>query len=432
MPDAAQRLPWQFSILDMLLLMALAAWLSAMLTRVPASVWAHWRQLLMEGTVTAGLTVAAAWIGLSDGRRWLRLPLFVVLFPAALMAAWLWLWRRTLRPPADSPWKLRRTRLAQAVLLVASVAILAPVVGICWRLAHPRTFVEPARPSTNSYGELVRAFDLTKTAISPTFETFTRAQWKTFVTQCGPAYAPVRAALDKPCQVPLRLNSEDFANSVAAVQSLRGLSRALYAQGRLAAMEGRNKEAVRSYTDTIRLGQAAMRDGLFIDMLIGITIEGIGRNGIAKMRQSLSAEECRTLLPSLSDQIDRPAMSADILAREAAWQDNAYGWQGRLAAAIEELTRQYSPSWNAVERACNRELAQSRLLRCELAIRAYSLQHGRNPATLADLVPSYLPKVPKDPFDGGDFVYRLTPSGYELHSRQLGPYGKPISADDPG
>ena len=79
----------------------------------------------------------------------------------------------------------------------------------------------------------------------------------------------------------------------------------------------------------------------------------------------------------------------------------------------------------------NRELAQSRLLLCELAIRAYSLQHGRNPATLADLVPNYLPKVPRDPFGGGDFVYRLTPKGYELNSRQVGVQGKPITADNP-
>ena len=69
---------------------------------------------------------------------------------------------------------------------------------------------------------------------------------------------------------------------------------------------------------------------------------------------------------------------------------------------------------------------------CELAIRAYSLQHGRNPATLADLAPTYLPKVPRDPFDGGEFVYRLKPRGYELQSRQTGTQGKPITTDNPG
>jgi hypothetical protein len=47
-------------------------------------------------------------------------------------------------------------------------------------------------------------------------------------------------------------------------------------------------------------------------------------------------------------------------------------------------------------------------------------------------VPGYLPKVPRDPFDGGDFIYRLTLKGYELHSRPIGIHRQPISADDPG
>jgi hypothetical protein len=431
-PNAGKRLAWQFSILDMLMLMAIVAWLSAMLTRVPGVVWTNWRQLLAEGVITAGLTIAAAWIGLSDGRWWLRLPLLLILFPAGLMSAWLWLWRRGIRSPVNLLWESCKISPLQAVLILVSLVTLVPVVGICWRLAHPRTFSEPPRSSTNGYDELVQAATLIRTVNVPMFETATHSQFKTFVKQCGPVYAPVRAALDKPCQVPLCLNNKGLANSIIGVQSLRTIARALYAQGRLAAMEGRSKDAVRSYTDTSRLGRAAMRDGLFIDLLVGVTIEGMGRDGIAKVRKSLSAEDCRALVPTLGDLIGQPALSADMRAREAAWEDNAYGWQGRLTAAIDELTRQYNPSRKAVEHACDRELAQSRLLLCELAIRAYSLQHGRNPATLADLVPGYLPIVPKDPFDGGDFVYRLTPTGYDLHSRQVGVQGKPISADDAG
>ncbi len=55
-----------------------------------------------------------------------------------------------------------------------------------------------------------------------------------------------------------------------------------------------------------------MRGGLFIDVLVGITIEGMGRDGIAKTRKSLSAEECLALLPTLSDLIDRPALVAGV------------------------------------------------------------------------------------------------------------------------
>ena len=140
-----------------------------------------------------------------------------------------------------------------------------------------------------------------------------------------------------------------------------------------------------------------MRDGLVIDALVGITIEGMGRNGIAKMRNSLSAEECLALLPKLSELLNEPAWSADLLAREAALADNIYGWKWHLTTTIAELVAYDDVPLKNSEWACNRELAQSRLLLCELAIRAYSLQHGCPPAILANLVPRYLLKVPKIP-----------------------------------
>ncbi len=257
-PDAGRRLPWQFSILDMLLLMTLAAWLSAMLSRAPAAVWANWPLLLAEGVVTAEITIAATWIGLSDWRWWMRLPPMVVLFPAALMAAWLWLWRGARRPSADTRWASYRTRICRAMLAVATLLILAPVVVVCWRLAHPHTFSEPARPSPNGYDELVRAGELIKGVDRPDIDTATRAQLETYVAQCGRVYVPVRAALDKPCVVPMWMAGDDVSKFIHKTQLLREIGIALIAQGRLAALDGRNREAIASYTDTIRLGRAAM------------------------------------------------------------------------------------------------------------------------------------------------------------------------------
>jgi hypothetical protein len=40
------------------------------------------------------------------------------------------------------------------------------------------------------------------------------------------------------------------------------------------------------------------------------------------------------------------------------------------------------------------------------AIKAYEKEHGRIPDRLEELVPDYLPRVPKDPFDGKPFRYR--------------------------
>ncbi len=396
-PDAGRRLPWQFSILDMLLLMTLAAWLSAMLSRAPAAVWANWPLLLAEGVVTAEITIAATWIGLSDWRWWMRLPPMVVLFPATFITVWLWLWRGAHRPSADSRWAFYDALGCRVMLAVATLLILAPVVGAYWRLAHPHTFAEPTRPSPNGYDELVRAGDLIKGVNRPYIETATRAQLKNYVAQCGAVYAPVRAALDKPCEVPLRVNVNGVLEMTHKLQLLRDIAEALWAQGRLAAMEGRKEDAIRSYTDAIRLGRTAMKNGLIIDMLFGITFENIGRSGIAQMRSLLSAEDCLSLLPKLSDLLDESAWSADLPVRDAAWADNAWGWQWRLTNLIDKLVTDDDVPIRNAERACNRVLAQSRLLECELAIRAYSLQHGRAPAALGDLAPGICPKCRKTP-----------------------------------
>ena len=273
-----------------------------------------------------------------------------------------------------------------------------PPVGVCWRLAHPRTLADPPWPVPNGYDEFGSSGRLDQKVNVPNLETATHAQFKSYVTQCAAVYAPVRAAFDKPCQVPLPRECR-FSKSIDSVQSLRRIGRALYAQGRLAAMDGRN-EIVRS-TPT--------RSALVVPRCVTasssmLSSESLSRAwdtiGIAKMRTSLSAEECLALLPKLSELLDQPVSSADILAREAAWADNAYGWQCRLANGIDELFTHYGPGQpgiRAAEYTCNREQAESRLLLCELAIRAYSLQHRRPPATLADLVPAYLPGVPKIP-----------------------------------
>ena len=45
-----------------------------------------------------------------------------------------------------------------------------------------------------------------------------------------------------------------------------------------------------------------------------------------------------------------------------------------------------------------RSLAMKCMAGVALAIRLYQIDHGRRPATLAELLPKYLPKIPTDPF----------------------------------
>ena len=59
----------------------------------------------------------------------------------------------------------------------------------------------------------------------------------------------------------------------------------------------------------------------------------------------------------------------------------------------------------------------------DLALRAYRLEHGAYPATLAALTPAYLKQIPNDPFAAsGPLHYKRQGSKYVLYS--IGPDGK--------
>ncbi len=67
-------------------------------------------------------------------------------------------------------------------------------------------------------------------------------------------------------------------------------------------------------------------------------------------------------------------------------------------------------------------VAQHRLLTVSFALRAYYLEHGTYPATLAALMPVYLAAVPDDPFAAtGSMQYLRKGTGYLLYS--IGPNG---------
>ena len=51
-----------------------------------------------------------------------------------------------------------------------------------------------------------------------------------------------------------------------------------------------------------------------------------------------------------------------------------------------------------------------------MAIGLFHEDHGRLPGTLLELVPDYLPKVPRDLHGTGPLVYRVTDTGYILYS----------------
>ena len=63
-----------------------------------------------------------------------------------------------------------------------------------------------------------------------------------------------------------------------------------------------------------------------------------------------------------------------------------------------------------------RAIAQLRTAQAGLAIERYRLAAGKLPDTLAELMPTYLDTVPKDPFDGKELRYKKLDTGFVVYS----------------
>jgi hypothetical protein len=75
-----------------------------------------------------------------------------------------------------------------------------------------------------------------------------------------------------------------------------------------------------------------------------------------------------------------------------------------------------------------RTVARRRMAAVGLAIRLYELDHGKRPASLAELVPRYLDALPVDPFGDGESTFVYLPDAVWPRIYTLGPNG----TDDDG
>jgi len=100
-----------------------------------------------------------------------------------------------------------------------------------------------------------------------------------------------------------------------------------------------------------------------------------------------------------------------------------------LDSIIHPFSRIMYPSLDRTLLNHFRALARRRLAATALGIRLYEVDHGQRPEALADLVPVYLPQIPKDPFaDNGQTLrylpYATHPVVYSIGENGLDEEGK--------
>lgn len=289
--------------------------------------------------------------------------------------------------------------------LIAIFTLAFPFVlflGFLVFMAEPLPPPTPM-PNPNGYDDLVKAGEMVSTNTWD-YDKANLEQLRETSAANAAALALARAGLSNECRVPLQFSQTYVEKHLSDLAGLKRLAQALIAEGRLAELENRPGDAIKSCLETVRLGIVSGRGGTLIDALVGMAIEHIGTDGLHQIAGQLDTPSCREAARALETLDAQRQTWNEIMAQEHDWSRRTFtGARYEIARLMEHK------SLTAAESSCERKFklqqSRTRQLILDLAARAYQLDNGHPPASAADLVPDYLKAVPQDPFTGTNLVY---------------------------
>ncbi len=116
------------------------------------------------------------------------------------------------------------------------------------------------------------------------------------------------------------------------------------------------------------------------------------------------------------DVMDGLVKAAELAPPQGIEAASAVGAQIQQLPRRRILTRAFTSSLALVTAQDAREEAQLRNAQVVIAIERYRLANNKLPDQLTDLVPTFLPSVPTDPFDGKPLRYKTLTKGYVVYS----------------
>jgi hypothetical protein len=275
------------------------------------------------------------------------------------------------------------------------------LAAILLTLAQPPPPIAPL-PNPNGYDALVKAGTMV-TDNGSNYVTLGAEELRLIVQTNTDALKLARTGLSLPIRAPFDFSPTNETH-IKGLAEMKRLARAFVAEGRLAELEHRPGEAAHDYLDAIRLGYAIGRGGLIIDSLVGIALQAIGMAPLEKLISTLDAQQCRELAAALETAESQQDSIESLLEQEHAWVRRTYGLKGRFIELIQyKSLKQTQQRW---EQKVKTQQVRARVLIIQLAARAYELDKGERPRSLADLVPSYLKATPQDPVTGTNMLYR--------------------------
>ena len=139
-----------------------------------------------------------------------------------------------------------------------------------------------------------------------------------------------RTGLSKECPVPIQFSTNYFESHLPELSAMKAVWFVLMAEGRLAELQNRQRDAAQSYVDAIRFSHESVRGGFLIDRLVGIAIESMALPPLENLSQNLSATESRDAVKALKSINAKREPLEDTFEAEAVLS-RRNSWTGRIA-----------------------------------------------------------------------------------------------------
>jgi len=279
-----------------------------------------------------------------------------------------------------------------------SIIVLAFFAGVLFYIARvPPMPARDAMPVPNGYDDFLAAAAAVRGVLPPGGKA-SLEQLEAYAATNQPSLERLRKGLTLPSLVPVRhpTNSGGYLEDLAGMKKLALL---LAAEAETARQRSEWDRLVLASTQGTDFALRLARGGVMIDQMVATAAEAIARAPLEKALSDIPAAHARRAATTLLELDAKRESFKRVRLYEEDFARRSSTWIMRVAWQLV-LRSKTQAAFDKTETKLNDSTLGTRNLILNLAARAHTLDRGQPPASPADLVPEYLPSVPKDPSTG--------------------------------
>ncbi|HUR46995.1 MAG TPA: hypothetical protein VMZ27_14045 [Candidatus Saccharimonadales bacterium] len=293
--------------------------------------------------------------------------------------------------------------LKSKVVWIGSILLVA--FGVMFLYVASRSdegLMKESMPSPNGLDDFLAAESTLRGGL-PNLAAMSADDLRVIVGEHAGVLTRARQGLAQECRMPLDYSPGALTNTFDGLALSKTLGLLLREEGRLAERNMDYARAFQCYLDTLQFAAKRFRGGLIIHKMVGAELAKPAAAHIDALVPNLNAEQCRKGVVVLL-QLDQAEESSEaVLQRDYLWARRA----SKLSSLQTMLTRilpqfRKTRAGLAVKLELNTILHRDLLIR--LATRAFELERGKRPLQVSELVPQYLPAVPRNPTTGAELT----------------------------